>query len=35
VGGPTPWTLDELVLSVRDGIVYADLHRVVPGRLVR
>ncbi len=32
-GGPTPWTLDQLVVSVRDGIVYVDRTAVVPGRL--
>lgn len=34
-GGPSPWALDELILSVRQGIVYAELHDVTPGRLVR
>lgn len=33
-GGPSPWTLDQLVVSVRDGIVYVDRAAVVPGRLV-
>ena len=34
VGGPSPWTLDQLVLTVRDGVVYADLHDVIPGRYI-
>ena len=34
IGGPSPWALDELVLSVRNGVVYADLHDVKPGRLL-
>lgn len=33
-GGPSPWTLDQLVVSVRDGIVYVDRTAVLPGRLV-
>ena len=33
-GGPSPWTLDELVVSVRGDIVYADRHAVLPGKLV-
>jgi Rieske Fe-S protein len=32
-GGPSPWTLDELVVSVRGDIVYADRHAVLPGRI--
>ena len=32
-GGPSPWTLDELVVSVRGDIVYADRHAVLPGRV--
>jgi len=34
LGGPTPWTLDELVITVRDGVVYADAGVVRPGHLV-
>jgi hypothetical protein len=34
LGGPTPWNLDELVISVRDGVVYADRRNVIPGALV-
>ena len=34
VGGPTPWDLDELVVTVRGNVVYADRHKVTPGRLV-
>lgn len=33
-GGPSPWTLDQLVLSVRNGVVYADLHDVIAGRYI-
>jgi Rieske Fe-S protein len=33
VGGPSPWSLDELVVSVRGDIVYADRHAVLPGHL--
>ncbi|HYK96784.1 MAG TPA: hypothetical protein VEU77_00180 [Candidatus Acidoferrales bacterium] len=33
-GGPTPWNLDELVLTIRDGVVYADTTHVIPGRWV-
>jgi Rieske Fe-S protein len=33
-GGPSPWTLDELVVSIRGGIVYADRHAVLPGNLI-
>ena len=33
VGGPSPWGLDQLVLSVRNGTVYADRHSVIPGLL--
>ena len=33
-GGPSPWTLDQLVVSIRGGIVYADRHQVLPGRLI-
>jgi hypothetical protein len=33
VGGPSPWTLDELVLTTREGLVYADLRKVLPGHL--
>jgi hypothetical protein len=34
VGGPSPWNLDELVLSVRGGVVYAERRKVVPGHLI-
>ena len=34
VGGPSPWSLDELVVSVRGDIVYADRHAVLPGKLI-
>ncbi len=34
IGGPSPWTLDELVLSIRGDIVYADRHTVLPGQLI-
>jgi hypothetical protein len=34
LGGPSPWMLDELVVSVRDGLVYVDRSRVIPGRLM-
>jgi Rieske Fe-S protein len=33
VGGPSPWSLDELVVNVRGDIVYADRHEVLPGKL--
>jgi len=34
IGGPSPWTLDELVVTVRDGRVYASTSAVIPGRWV-
>ena len=34
IGGPSPWTLDELVLSIHGDIVYADRHAVLPGQLI-
>ena len=34
IGGPSPWALDELVLSIRGGIAYADRHAVLPGQLI-
>ena len=34
VGGPSPWTLDQLVVTVRRGVVYADRHAVLPGQLL-
>ena len=34
VGGPSPWSLDELVVSVRGDILYADRHAVLPGKLI-
>jgi Rieske Fe-S protein len=34
VGGPSPWTLDQLVVSIRGDIVYADRHGVLPGKLI-
>ena len=33
-GGPSPWNLDEVVLTVRDGRVLASTSVVVPGRWV-
>jgi hypothetical protein len=33
IGGPSPWALDQLVVSVRDGRVYAETNKVLPGRL--
>jgi Rieske Fe-S protein len=33
-GGPTPYVLDQLVVTIRDGLVYADARKVTPGRLV-
>jgi len=35
IGGPSPWTLDELVVSMRGDVVYADRHAVLPGQLTR
>jgi Rieske Fe-S protein len=35
IGGPSPWALDELVTVVRNGTVYVDRSRVIPGRLLR
>lgn len=32
VGGPSPWSLDELVITIRNGLVYADATKVIPGR---
>jgi nitrite reductase/ring-hydroxylating ferredoxin subunit len=32
--GPGIWFLDELVLHVRSGIVYAERHKVIAGRVV-
>ena len=34
IGGPSPWNLDELLVSVRDGIVYVDRKVVIAGRRV-
>ncbi len=34
IGGPSPWTLDELVVTIRDGRVYASTSAVIPGRWV-
>ena len=34
IGGPSPWALDELVASVRQGVVYIDRKSVIPGRWV-
>lgn len=33
MGGPSPWDLDELVASVRGGVVYVDRRSVLPGRI--
>jgi Rieske Fe-S protein len=35
IGGPSPWSLDELILTVRDGRVYARTDEVIPGHLTR
>jgi len=35
IGGPSPWALDELVATVRDGVVYVDRSSVTPGRVMR
>lgn len=32
-GGPGAWSLDELVLHVRGGVVYAETHTVIAGAL--
>jgi len=34
VGGPSPWSLDEIVVTIRGDIVYADRHAVLPGKLI-
>ena len=34
IGGPSPWSLDELVITVRDGKVYAATDKVIAGRWV-
>lgn len=34
IGGPSPWNLDEVVLTVRDGRVLASTSSVVAGRWV-
>ena len=34
VGGPSPFTLDELVITVRNGVVFASVRDVIPGRLI-
>ena len=34
VGGPSPFTLDELVLTVRGDIVYASRDEVIAGRFI-
>jgi Rieske Fe-S protein len=34
LGGPSPWALDELVVAIRDGVVYVDRSKVLPGRLL-
>ena len=31
IGGPSPWDLDEIVASVRGGVVRADRRAVIPG----
>lgn len=33
-GGPSPWSMDELVITVRDGRVYAATDKVIAGRWV-
>jgi hypothetical protein len=35
IGGPSPWSLDELVLTVSDGRVYARIDTVIPGHVTR
>ena len=35
IGGPSPWSLDELFANVRDGVVYIDRSSVTPGRVMR
>jgi hypothetical protein len=35
VGGPSPWSLDELVLTVKGGRVYARTDAVIPGHMTR
>ena len=35
IGGPSPWSLDELVLQVSADRVYARTDRVIPGHLTR
>jgi Rieske Fe-S protein len=34
IGGPSPWNLDELVITVRDGKVFASTTAVIPGRWI-
>ena len=34
IGGPSPWNLDELVITVRNGKVYANPGEVMPGRWI-
>ena len=31
IGGPSPWSLDEVVITVRGGKVYAATDKVIPG----
>lgn len=31
VGGPSPWTLDEAIIDVRDGVVFVRTRDVRPG----
>jgi hypothetical protein len=35
IGGPSPWSLDELVLTVSGGRVYVRSDAVIPGHLTR
>jgi len=35
IGGPSPWSLDELVLQVSGGRVYARIDTVIPGHMTR
>jgi Rieske Fe-S protein len=32
VGGPSPFSLDELVITIHNGLIYADATKVIPGR---
>jgi Rieske Fe-S protein len=34
VGGPSPYAMDQLVVTIRDGRIYADVRKVTPGRVL-